>query len=342
MKMVKRILAAVLAMLMLLGCAAAEEAELGNFPSRGVLLQLTQEDLDMGLVVEPYMQPIDVDGETLQIPAICFQYIPVEATEEVNAKLDKMYETGNFDAYQEIALEYIYRCHDIARLFLLTDEKAVPVLAELSADLTKMGENDGYTYMLASYEMNVSEKDDPATAEILAARVTEMLNTIQYQPVVISEEELAGEPETVVPNAFPTFTTQDLSGNTVDNSLFAKAELTVLNIWSTTCYPCISEMPELEKWSKEMPENVQMVGLVLDVNTGHVAGIEEAQMICEATGVTYTNLILSEELHEFAAGIIFTPTTIFVDGNGSIVGEPVTGAYVDMYKAFVEEYINAQ
>ena len=340
--MVKRILAALLALMLLLGCAAAEEAELGNFPSRGVILQLTQEDLDMGLVAEPYVQPIDVDGETLQIPAICFQYVPVEATEEVNAKFDEMYATGNFEAYQEIALEYLFRCHDIARLFLLNDEKSVAAIAELGNELTSLGENDGYTYMLASYEMNVPEKDDPAAAEILAARVTEMINTIQYQPAVISEEELAGEPETVVPNAFPVFTTQDLSGNTVDNSLFAKADLTVLNIWSTTCYPCISEMPELQKWSNEMPKNVQMVGLVLDVNTGNVAGIEEAQMLCEATGVTYTNLILSEDLHEFASGIIFTPTTIFVDGNGSIVGEPVIGADVEGYKTFVEEYVNAQ
>ena len=65
-------------------------------------------------------------------------------------------------------------------------------------------------------------------------------------------------------------------------------------------------------------------------------------MICEATGVTYTNLLRSEDLYEFATGIIFTPTTIFVDGNGSIVGEPVIGADVEGYKAFVEEYINAQ
>lgn len=342
MKMVKRILTAVLAMLMLIGCVAAEEAELGNFPSRGVLLQLTQEDLDMGLVVEPYMQPIDVDGETLQIPAIAFQYIPPEATEEVNAKLAEMYETGNFEAYQEIALEYLFRCHDIARLFLFTDEKAISAIAEQGNELTTVGENDGYTYMLASYEMNVSEKDDPATGEILAARAAEMLNTIQYQPVVISEEELAGEPETVVPNAFPVFTTQDLSGNTVDNSLFAKADLTVLNLWGTTCSPCITEMPELQEWSQNMPENVQLIGLVLDAAAGDADAIEMAQMICEATGVTYTNLLRSEDLYEFATGIIFTPTTIFVDGNGSIVGEPVIGADVEGYKVFVEEYINAQ
>jgi thiol-disulfide isomerase/thioredoxin len=159
--------------------------------------------------------------------------------------------------------------------------------------------------------------------------------------VDIPEEELTVA-QSVVPNAFPNFTTQDLNGNTVDNSLFAKADLTVLNIWGTTCYPCINEMPELQAWSNEMPENVQMVGMLLDVNIGNADGIEEAQMLCDATGVTYTNLILSEDLHEFAAGIIFTPTTIFVDGNGSAVGEPVIGADVAGYKTFVEEYINAQ
>ena len=34
-------------------------------------------------------------------------------------------------------------------------------------------------------------------------------------------------------------------------------------------------------------------------------------------------------------------TTIFVDGTGAIVGEPVVGAYVDGYKQFVEDYLNA-
>ena len=339
MKMVKRILAAVLAMLMLLGCAAAEESVLGNFPSRGVILALTQEDIDLGLSVAPNMQAAALDdGSVFYIPLVTFSYVDSAFQEEAIAKLNEMYTTGNFAGQEELLQEYRERNYIFGNIILIADENADAIVKEAAGELPVLCENDGYTFLMQIKDVTINEKDDAAIIETCIARTKEILSSIQYQPVVIPEEELV-QPETVVPNAFPTFTTQDLNGNTVDNSLFAKAELTVLNIWGTTCYPCISEMPELQEWSEELPENVQLVGLLLDVNTGNADGIEEAQMLCEATGVTYTNLILSEELHEFAAGIIFTPTTIFVDGNGSIVGEPVTGAYVDMYKAFVEEYL---
>ena len=88
-----------------------------------------------------------------------------------------------------------------------------------------------------------------------------------------------------------------------------------------------------------MPENVQIIGLVGDVNTGNASSIEMAQMICEATGVTFTNLTISEDLKEFMQGILFTPTTIFVDRNGSIVGDTITGAMVNAYKEFVATYL---
>ena len=342
MTMVKRIFSVMLAMMLLLGCAVAEEEALGNFPSRGMILSLTQADVDMGLEVAPYVDMITMDGEDIKIPMFIFQYVPEDAVVELDTQLDAMYTSGNFDDYLTVLMEYYSRCYTYARIFLLTDEKMIPAVVEYSGEVTLLGENDGYTYMLATYDVTVGEKDDPAVLEALQARVVEMLNTIQYQPVVIPEGELDDDPETVIPNAFPAFTTQDLNGNTVDNSLFANADLTVLNIWSTTCMPCISEMPELQAWSEEMPENVQMVGLVLDVGVGDAAALEEAQMICELTGVTYANLMRCEDLYEFAQGIIFTPTTIFVDRNGAVVGEPITGARVDDYKAFVKEYTSAQ
>ena len=340
MKMVKRIFAAMLVVMMMLGCAAAEEAALGNFINRGVILSLTQADVDMGLQVVTNIHTADADGENVNIPYLNFTYADPQVTEELYTTVDLMYETGKFDGYDELVMEYFERNYSFAAILLIADEKSEAAAEAEFGEMTVLGENDGYTYMLYQGDVTVHEKDDPAVLEAVRVRVNEMINSIQYQPVIIPEEELEmTDLETVIPNAFPTFTTQDLNGNTVDNSLFAKADLTVLNIWGTTCYPCISEMPELQAWSEEMPENVQMVGLVLDVSIGDAETIEMAQMICEATGVTYTNLMLSEDLYEFASGIIFTPTTIFVDGNGSIVGEPVTGAYVDAYKEFVESYL---
>lgn len=339
MTMIKRVFSLVLAMMMLLGCAAAEEAALGNFPSRGVILALTQEDIDLGLSVAPNMQAAALDdGSVFYIPLVTFSYVDSAFQEEAIAKLNEMYTTGNFAGQEELLEEYRARNYIFGNIILIGDENADAIVKEVAGELPVLCENDGYTFLKQIKDVTINEKDDAAIIEACIARTKELLSSVQYQPVVIPEEELV-QPETVVPNAFPTFTTQDLNGNTVDNSIFAKADLTVVNIWGTTCYPCISEMPELQAWSEEMPENVQIIGLVGDVNTGNASSIEMAQMICEATGVTFTNLTISEELKEFMQGILFTPTTIFVDRNGSIVGDTITGAMVDAYKEFVATYL---
>ena len=90
-----------------------------------------------------------------------------------------------------------------------------------------------------------------------------------------------------------------------------------------------------------MPEGVQLVGLVSDLNSFDDAEIlEMAQMICEATGAdVYTSLVANEDFTEMLSGIVGVPTTFFIDGNGVVVGGPVVGANVAACKEFVAEYI---
>lgn len=55
--------------------------------------------------------------------------------------------------------------------------------------------------------------------------------------------ELTGE--------FASFTSMDLDGNEVNQSIISEADLTILNIWGTFCGPCISEMPDLGELADE-------------------------------------------------------------------------------------------
>ena len=50
---------------------------------------------------------------------------------------------------------------------------------------------------------------------------------------------------------FEDFTAQDLDGNTVDESIFADYEVTMVNLWGTFCGPCLQEMPDLGEISDE-------------------------------------------------------------------------------------------
>ncbi len=139
------------------------------------------------------------------------------------------------------------------------------------------------------------------------------------------------------------FTAKDLEGNTVTESIFAEKDLTVLNIWGTFCGPCIREMPELGEWASKMPDNVQIVGLVIDI-----AGDEDTEHhdlaveIMESADADFLQMIANADFADILKDVIGVPTTIFIDKDGNIVGDPVIGADVDAYKKFVEEYLDGQ
>lgn len=141
--------------------------------------------------------------------------------------------------------------------------------------------------------------------------------------------------------AFPAFTATDLDGSTVTESIFSEKDLTVLNIWGTFCGPCIGEMPDLGEWAKEMPDNVQIVGLIIDINGEEDTEHRDLAVdITQQAGVDFTNLIANADFAPILKDVIGVPTTLFIDGDGHIVGDPIVGANVDGYKTFVEDYLN--
>lgn len=142
---------------------------------------------------------------------------------------------------------------------------------------------------------------------------------------------------------FAEFTTNDIAGNEVTESIFANKDLTVVNIWGTFCGPCINEMPELGAWEKELPDNVQIVGLIVDISsTDNETQIAAAKQITEKADVGFVNLIGGNgAFDELISSIVGVPTTIFVDKSGNIIGEIIVGADVDRYKSFVNKYVEA-
>ena len=137
---------------------------------------------------------------------------------------------------------------------------------------------------------------------------------------------------------FFEFSSVDLAGNTVTNEIFAEKDLTVVNVWATFCGPCIGEMPELGEWAKELPDNVQIIGMVADVNgVMDAEHLDLAGKIIGETGADFTHIIAgTKEFEPFLMEVTGVPTTFFVNKEGNIFGEPIVGAYVDGYKEVVE------
>jgi len=128
------------------------------------------------------------------------------------------------------------------------------------------------------------------------------------------------------------FTTRDVSGNEYTQDMFQDYDLTLVNIFTTWCTPCVAEMPELEKLYQQMKDQgVNVVGFVLNVlnEKGEIvqADLEQAQELVERTGVTYPVLLPDPTyLHGRLTGIEAFPETFFVDKDGNVVGKTYSGS----------------
>ena len=122
-----------------------------------------------------------------------------------------------------------------------------------------------------------------------------------------------------------SFSTTDLEGNAVDQSILEDYDLTMVNVWATYCTPCLQEMPDLGELASEYEDKgVQILGLVSDVlnSDGTISDsqVETAQEIAEETGASYQHLLPSADLLGLLSQIYGVPTTFFVDSAGNQVG----------------------
>lgn len=149
-----------------------------------------------------------------------------------------------------------------------------------------------------------------------------------------------------------SFTSVDLDGNEVTEAVFSDKDVTILNVWATFCGPCLAEMPDLAVLSEELPDNAQVIGVVIDTPAadseggaavdlwgGDAENLDLAREICSETGVKYTNILASESVAKAFEGVVAVPTTFILDKSGNLVCKPIVGADVEGYKKAVEDYL---
>lgn len=188
-------------------------------------------------------------------------------------------------------------------------------------------------------EQSTEQTQEEAPSETPAEEtVEEQPEDTEEQPENAEEqpedtEEQSAEQSTEE-GAFEKMSLTNLAGDDIDKTIFEGHDLTVINVWATSCKPCLSEMPELAKLSDEYEQNggqVQIIGLctdLVDMDANRVdSQIELANQIVELTGADYTHLVPDDEMLNFLMeNIIGVPTTFFVDSQGKEVGESVIGA----------------
>ncbi len=131
---------------------------------------------------------------------------------------------------------------------------------------------------------------------------------------------------------FHGFKGKDLDGNDVDESLFAKNKVTVVNFWFSGCKPCVEELSKLNELNDTIKKmGGEVVGINTDTLDDNQDGIKEAKEILKAKGASYKNLTFDSDstVGKYAGNIMAFPTTVLVDKDGNIVGEPFMGGIDD-------------
>lgn len=144
------------------------------------------------------------------------------------------------------------------------------------------------------------------------------------------------------PTSITEFKSLDFDGNEVTQDVFKNAEVTMINFWGTYCPPCIKEMPDLAKLEGEYDGKLQLIGVPIDVDFSKADSKEykKALEIMADAGVEYKNISLDGSLMEYAKTMQYVPTSIFVDPDGNVVGEPVVGGDFDKYRETIESNIS--
>ena len=187
--------------------------------------------------------------------------------------------------------------------------------------------SDGnYKYYL-SLNKNADETLTKAVSEIKAS----FSDMTPFQQISVFEQpqDTSGADATFVGK----FESKGIDGETYTEDVFSKYDLTLVNIFTTWCSPCVNEIPELEKLYEEMKEKgVGVVGVVLDTigenGEQDEEAVKKAEVLQQKTKASYPFLIPdSTMMNGRLNGITAFPETFFVDKDGNIVGETYSGSH---------------
>lgn len=130
-----------------------------------------------------------------------------------------------------------------------------------------------------------------------------------------------------------SFEADCLDGSTFTQDDLAEKDVTVINFWSLTCGPCIREMPEIAEFEKSLPDNVQLITVCLD----GANATDIVKDVLEEAG--YEGVTLLNGNGDFAmtcSAIMYTPTTVLVDAEGTMLGDAIIGGRDNLAEVYLE------
>ena len=303
-----------------------------EYPFLGLNMKLPEELLKQ--IKEQTIAMITNEGWNDNADAIKYAYISwSEMTEEQKeAEVDKM-GTAYDDWYNSLAKVGAIGIYDE------DSEKELDKITGCTEHKEIGSSSDGkYKYYLSTNkDADESLKKEVEKIDVTLTEMTPFQQLSAFdQP---QETSNAGDSTNV-----GKFETKGVDGKDYTEKVFSDYDLTLVNIFTTWCSPCVNEIPELEKLYEEMKEKgVGVVGVVLDT-VGDDAKqnedtVKKAGVLQEKTKASYPFLVPdSTMMNGRLNGISAFPETFFVDKEGNIVGETYSGSHsLDEWKEIVEK-----
>ena len=243
------------------------------------------------------------------------------STDELNKKLDDLYQQEN-------------------QLFADHKDAWDKVFGLMNKNTDGDAMNENYADFLASTVESNKDSFSEEEYETLSKDI-ETIRGIEEEIAKLEKESAASESSDNASSksdestgVLKGFKGKDLDGNDVDDSLFAKNKVTVVNFWFSGCKPCVGELSKLNELNEKLKEmGGEVVGINTDTLDNNEAGIKEAKEILKAQGASYKNLTFDSNstVGDYAGNgnIMAFPTTVLVDKDGNIVGEPFMGGIDD-------------
>lgn len=231
-----------------------------------------------------------------------------EKTEDLQAKLDDLYQQENqiFEKHKDV-WEKVFR--KMSKADAGSDNYAEYLASTVESNKNSFTDDELKTL-----------KEDIETIRGIEEQITEVENKLDTSGASDSKDD-----DTI---AFNNISGKDFDGNDVDENLFSKNAVTVMNFWFTGCKPCVAELSKLNELNDAIKSmGGEVVGVNTDTFDGKEATIKEAKKILESQGAKYRNFALdaNSDAGKYASEIMAFPTTILIDRKGNIVGEPMVG-----------------
>lgn len=356
----KRILAILMAVLMLLSChAALAEGDENNYFVAEMGMSFTKDmetniinkiDNTMSLSLygvvshEPYCDIVEISYCALAPDILDARQDEIEATSDSQKRAEIA--NATFSLFVDIGEIAVTQIATPEEYLTAADRNPDEILA-----INEVGTVDGYHWyyttlpvdkMIARYDelKAFGEDDEQAKAGLEKARSEIEFCQAELLKYLESTEYVAPvDPDIGYIGQVIQFESTDLDGNTFSSAdLFKDNEITMVNLWGTWCPNCVNEMAELARIHTNLQaKGCGIVGIEFEKKPIEEIG-DTARGILAANSVNYPSVLMPGD-NVLLNGVSAYPTTFFVDREGKILTYPIAGAAVDEYEGVVDKLL---